>query len=111
MSKQIALAFLILGISTSVFAGDNSQATLGDVKEALHKLIIQDKANAEKFKSLDIKTQEMDTVSVQANERINTLEFSSKEAINIANKKDKLDLYVDNFVAKNEHMLLITTQN
>ena len=36
--------FFIIGLGIiPLFAGDNSQATLGDMKEAIYKLIIQNK--------------------------------------------------------------------
>ncbi len=35
--------FLMISLGTSLFAGDNSQATLGDMKEAIYKLIVQNK--------------------------------------------------------------------
>lgn len=50
MLKKIA--FLICLSFSYLLAGDNSQATLGDIKEAVYKLIIENKRNAQKKEML-----------------------------------------------------------
>lgn len=110
MHKYIVSTFLVFGLNATVFAGDNSQATLGDVKEALYKLIVQSETNDEKVKVLNARTEKIEVVSSETSKRVNTMESSSKEAAEAVGKKDRIDLYVGNFVAKNEHML-ISIQN
>ena len=67
-------------------ASDSSQATFGDIKEAVYKLIILNKTNIDKTERLDGKFNKL-------NKSISTT------------KKDFLDNYIEHYVASNEEIL------
>ncbi|MFA6195369.1 MAG: hypothetical protein WC656_01840 [Sulfurimonas sp.] len=91
MHKSLLLAVLLSSLNVAVYAGDNSQATLGDVKEAVYKLIVQNKANTDKSNLIDA--------------RVENIENTTKESQAKANKKDEIDMYISSFVSKNEQAL------
>lgn len=52
--------FIALLLTTSLFAGNNSQATLGDMKEAIYKLIVQNKNKRETPSDITLKKSKYD---------------------------------------------------
>jgi len=81
---------ILLSINSSVYAGDNSQATLGDIKEAVYKLIVKNKESSIRVDSLETKLQ--------------TVKLSSDD-IYAHKKSDKLDEYIGKFVVSNRDTL------
>ena len=81
------ILLLTLFMFSSLFAGNNSAATMGDVKEALYILIKKDKINTQSRANLKNKI-----------DKINT-------SIKTDVKSDKLDAYIDNYVAKNDSVI------
>ncbi len=92
MRKHSLLVILALVLGTTVYAGDNSRATLGDIKEAVYKLIIMGKENKASSAVLD--------------KKVEGIELSSKDILD-ANKKDKdaYDTLIDTYVQENKDIL------
>jgi hypothetical protein len=79
-------------LNTTVYAGENSQATLGDIKEAVYKLIIMGKENKASSAVID--------------KRVEDIELSSKDILDASKKeKDEYDLLIDSFVQDNKNIL------
>ncbi|MBW6487559.1 hypothetical protein [Sulfurimonas sp.] len=51
--KKIAVVVCIFACASLLQAGDNSHATMGDVKEAVYKLILKNKKAEESLKTLE----------------------------------------------------------
>jgi len=81
---------MLLSINSSVYAGDNSQATLGDIKEAVYKLIVKNKKSS-------VRVDNLETM-------LKTVKLSSDD-IYAHKKSDKLDEYIGKFVVSNRDTL------
>ena len=90
MLRSVLFMLILLSINSSVYAGDNSQATLGDIKEAVYKLIVKNKESSIRVDSLETKLQ--------------TVKLSSDD-IYAHKKSDKLDEYIGKFVVSNRDTL------
>ncbi|SMP89661.1 hypothetical protein SAMN06314019_1112 [Epsilonproteobacteria bacterium SCGC AD-311-C15] len=92
MRKYSLLIIFVLMLNTTVYAGENSQATLGDIKEAVYKLIIMGKENKASSAVID--------------KRVEDIELSSKDILDASKKeKDEYDLLIDSFVQDNKNIL------
>ena len=90
MHKIMTSLILAVIFANVVNAGDNSQATLGDIKEAVYKLIVQNKTGdkrASKFEST-----------------LSNFKVASDQMIG-ERDKDYLDLHIERFVNRNAGLL------
>lgn len=78
MQRKTILILSSLAIASSLYAGDNAQATLGDIKEAVYKLIVNSKKTDSKIEKLHI---------------------------GLESKQDKESMYISSFVDKNKEIL------
>lgn len=88
LNRSILSLVAIAAITANLFAGDNSQASFADIKEAVYKLIVNGKDNSIKVTSIE--------------SRLASLESDYSKRINVASQKDKTDLFIEDFVKKNE---------
>ncbi len=86
--KIKSIAAILVIASTTIFAGDNSQASFADIKEAVYKLILQNKEHSNKTVKLD--------------SRLAVIEDNYNQKIASSNKKDTLDAYIEKFVESNK---------
>jgi hypothetical protein len=94
MKAKSKFVFLIAFIfSASILsAGDNSQASFADVKEAVYKLIVKNKESIDK------------TDKVEA--RVSGMENNYNEIVKLTKRdRDSFDVYIEQFVKKNEQIL------
>lgn len=97
MYKIVFALFLLFNL---VYANDNTQATLGDVKEAVYKLIVQNKKIIER-------ANETDSKSLVTQTRVTKMESTSKEMLDLeSNSTDNIDRFIDNYALTNADVLL-----
>jgi len=92
-NKVVFLIFMVF-LNVELFGGNNSQATLGDIKEAVYKLIIESKlSNSTKsntYKKIDGRIEKLETTN---------------NSIFIKSEEDNLDKYIAKFVSLNKAIL------
>ena len=88
-NKAFVSITIILSLNLSLFAGDNSRATLGDVKEAIYKLIQKNKEASVQGDSLSNEIKEI---------KISLGSYTDRT-------DDAIDKYIDLYVVNNDTVL------